>query len=130
MPIVRITIRAGKTPEYKKALLKGVHDGLVQAFKMPPPDRFQSLHELTPDHYEFPSSKTERFTIVEVTAFKGRTPKAKKRLYQSIVGNLGEDPGISGDDIIIILHEPPLENWGIRGGKPASDVNIGFKIEV
>ncbi len=130
MPIVRITIRAGKSPEYRKALLDGVHHGLVQAFKIPDHDRMQELRELAPDHFEIPSGKTEQFTIVEVTAFKGRSIEAKKLLYQTIVANLAKDPGIAGDDVIIILHEPPLENWGIRGGKPASEVNFGFRIDV
>jgi hypothetical protein len=31
---------------------------------------------------------------------------------------------------LIILLEPPMDNWGIRGGKPASEVDLGFKIDV
>ncbi len=62
--------------------------------------------------------------------FKGRSIEAKKQLFQAIVDNLAKNPGIEGGDIIIVLHEPPLENWGIRGGKPASEVDIGFRIDV
>jgi hypothetical protein len=29
-----------------------------------------------------------------------------------------------------MLHESPKENWGIRGGQAASDVDLGFKVEV
>ncbi len=130
MPIVRITIREGKTSEYRKALLDGVHNALVQSFKIPEHDRHQVMHELNPEHLEAPPSKTDNFTIIEVTAFKGRSHEAKKSLYQTIVANLAQNPGIKGDDIIIVLHEPPLENWGIRGGKPASEVNLGFKVDV
>ncbi len=88
------------------------------------------LIELDADHYEVPPQKTGNMIVIEITAFKGRTFEAKKALYQAIVDNLAKDPGIHGDDIMIILHEPPLENWGIRGGRPASEVNLGFKIEV
>ncbi len=130
MPVVRITMRAGKSPEYRKAVLDGVHGGLVQAFRIPERDRIQALVELAPDYFEIPSTKTEQLTIVEVTAFKGRSMEARRRLYETITANLGRDPGIAGDDIIIILHEPPLENWGIRGGKPASEVNLGFAVNV
>jgi hypothetical protein len=31
---------------------------------------------------------------------------------------------------MIVLLEPPLENWGIRGGRPASEVDLGFKIDI
>lgn len=130
MPVVRITIRAGKSPEYKKALLDGIHSALVQSFKIPEHDRFQMLHELDDERFEAPPAKTDNVTVIEITAFKGRSNEAKKQLYQAIVNNLGKAPGIRGDDIIIILHEPPLENWGIRGGKPASEVNLGFKVDV
>ncbi len=130
MPVVRISMRAEKSTEYRKAVLDGVHKGLVQSFKIPEQDRIQTLHELGPDHFEIPSSKTEQFTIIEVIALKGRSMEAKKQLYETIAANLGKDPGIAGDDILIILYEPPLENWGIRGGKPASEVNLGFAVNI
>ncbi len=130
MPIVRITLRAGRPAEYKKAVMDGVHEALVQSFKIPHQDRMQALHELSPADFEIPPAKTGQFVIIEVTAFKGRTLEAKKELYSTIVANLAGNPGIAGDDILIVLHEPSLENWGIRGGRPASEVNVGFKIDV
>ncbi len=130
MPLVRITIRTGKSPGYKKALLDGIHAALVHAFKIPECDRFQALQELDPDRFEIPGNRTDNVTLIEITAFKGRTAEAKKALYQRIVGNLSVSPGIRGDDIMIIVHEPPLENWGIRGGQPASQVDLGFKVDV
>jgi len=130
MPLVRITVRSGKSANYKEALLSGIHNALVRALKIPETDRYQMLHELDAEHFEAPPTKTENFTMVEITAFKGRSNEAKKQLYQAIVDNLAKNPGIKGDDIMIIVHEPPLENWGIRGGKPASEVQLGFKVDV
>ena len=34
------------------------------------------------------------------------------------------------DDITIVLHEVPTQNWGIRGGQPASEVDLGFEVKV
>jgi 4-oxalocrotonate tautomerase family enzyme len=130
MPLARISIRTGKSQEYKKALLDGIHAALVHAFMIPQHDRFQLLQELDASHFETPETKTDNVTIIEITALKGRTAEAKKVLYKSIVENLARSPGIPGDDIITIVHEPPLENWGIRGGKPASEVQLGFKVDV
>jgi len=130
MPLVRITIRSGKSANYKKALLDGIHKALIQAFKIPEHDRYQILLELDAEHLESPPAKTENVTMIEITAFKGRSNEAKKQLYQAIVENLAKDPGINGDSIMIIVHEPPLENWGIRGGRPASEVALGFKVDV
>jgi len=38
--------------------------------------------------------------------------------------------GIAPADAFIVLKEVPLENWGIRGGVPASEVELGFKIDL
>ncbi|MEW6726592.1 MAG: tautomerase family protein [Bacillota bacterium] len=130
MPLVRIEMRAGKPAAYKKAVLDGVHEALVQAIKIPDHDRNQRLYELDADHFEISPTKSENAVIIEIVMFKGRSAEAKKRLFQAVVANLGKNPGIDGNDIIIVLHEPPLENWGIRGGKPADEVDLGFDIKV
>jgi hypothetical protein len=32
--------------------------------------------------------------------------------------------------VLIKLNEIPVENWGIRGGNPASEVDLGFNVKV
>jgi phenylpyruvate tautomerase PptA (4-oxalocrotonate tautomerase family) len=130
MPLVKISLRTGRSPDYKRALLDGVHAALVEAFLIPDSDRHQQLFELDEDIFEIPSTRSEAFVLVEIIAFQGRSLQAKRKLYAAIVRNFATSPGISGDDVMIILHEPPKENWGIRGGKPASEVDIGFKVDV
>jgi hypothetical protein len=34
------------------------------------------------------------------------------------------------DDVHILLRESPRVNWGMRGGVPASEVELGFSVEV
>ncbi len=130
MPIVKIEMQVGKTAEYKKAVLDGVHQALVEAFKIPDYDRNQKIYELADANREIPPDKTADYIIIEITAFQGRSIAAKRNLYKSIVNELAGRVGIKGNDVTIILHEVPLENWGVRGGKPASEVDIGFKIKV
>ena len=129
-PLVKIEILKGKSEEYKKAILNGVHSALVEAFGIHEDDKFQRLYELPEDNFEYPPNRTDNVTLIEATILKGRSLKAKKELYTAIVRNLAENPGINGNDITIILFEPPLENWGVRGGKPGSEVDFGFKIDV
>jgi len=123
-------MRKGKTPEYKKALLDGVHAALVEAFRIPDGDRIQRLYESEPENLEISSNKTEDFVLIELTVFKGRSLEAKRNLYRSIIANLGKNPGIKAGDILIVINEPPLENWGVMGGLPASEADIGFDINV
>ena len=128
-PLVKIEIRKGKPKEYKKAILTGLHDALVESVKIPDQDRLQRIYELDEDNFES-YTKTDNITLIEIILYKGRSKEAKKALYKAINNNLALDPGIDGNDIIIVLIEPPLENWGIRGGKPASEIDLGFNIRV
>lgn len=130
MPLVKIEILEGKSAKHKKAILDGVHQALVDTLGIPDSDRFQRLYELPLSHYEFPPDRSEEVTIIEITMLKGRTAETKKALYQAIINNLRKNPGINGYEVMIILFEPPLENWGVRGGKPASEIDFGFKIDV
>jgi phenylpyruvate tautomerase PptA (4-oxalocrotonate tautomerase family) len=66
---------------------------------------------------------------VEITLFAGRSLEAKRRLYQGIVRRFA-DLGIPPGEVVIVLHEVPRENWGIRGGHPASEVDLGFEVAV
>ena len=130
MPLVKIDIIEGKDAVYKKAVLDGVHKALVDAIAIPVTDNYQRLHELPSENYNHPSDLSDKVTIIEITLFPGRSNESKKKLYEKIVQYLGENPGIPSSDIMIVLYEPPMENWGIHGGKPANEVNLGFKVDV
>jgi phenylpyruvate tautomerase PptA (4-oxalocrotonate tautomerase family) len=129
MPLVRVEIRAGWSHAEKARLLDAIHAAAVEALKIPDEDRTQILTEHAAEAFEIPPGKSERFTLVEVTMFAGRSLDAKRRLYRAVVRNLG-GLGIAQFDVLIVLHEVPLENWGIRGGTPASDVDLGFEVGV
>jgi len=129
MPIVTIVMQKGKSGEYKKSLLEAVHQALVMAFKIPDHDRNQRIIEIDPENFEYEEGKSENFLTIEMTVFSGRSLQAKKALYKEIATQM-ETLGVNSSDILITLNEPPLENWGIRGGYPASEVDIGFKLDV
>ena len=129
MPLVNISLRKGRSTSDKKALSDAVHEALVETFQIPEGDRNHRFFELTEDDFEIPEDKTEHYTIIELTVFPGRSIEAKRHLYQAIVTKL-KVIGIHPTDVIIVLQEPPLENWGIRGGFPANEIDIGFKVDV
>ena len=129
MPLVTIEIYKGKDKAYKQAIFDGIHDALVSAFRIPESDRNQRIYELDEENFERNTNKSECFTIIQITAFKGRSPEAKRQLYRAIFDNLKRDPGISETDIIVCLNEPPLESWGIKG-LPASELDLGFDVNV
>lgn len=126
MPLVEIQVLEGRSAAEKKALFDAVHAALMEALKIPDDDRLQRLVEHTSEDFEVPAAN---FTIVKMTMFPGRSETAKRELYQAIVRNLGE-LGIEGNDVFIVLDEPPLENWGIRGGTPANELQLGLDLNI
>jgi phenylpyruvate tautomerase PptA (4-oxalocrotonate tautomerase family) len=129
MPVIRVEIPEGWSPAEKAGLLDAIHAAAVQALKVPDEDRTQILTEHPAEAFELPPGKGDRFTLVEVTMFAGRSADAKRRLSRAVVANLAGRGG-PASDVLIVLHEVPLESWGVRGGTPASDVDLGFEVGV
>ena len=131
MPSVLIEIRKTCAPEHETALMEAVHAALVSAFRILPTDRNVRLVVHEPHRFVCPPhlAQPELYTHVSIDAFAGRSLDAKRALYRGMVDNLGA-LGIPEDHVKILLRELPRENWGIRGGQAAIDVELGFKIDV
>jgi phenylpyruvate tautomerase PptA (4-oxalocrotonate tautomerase family) len=128
MPNTLIATRSGWITD-PAAVIDAIQSALREAFKIPEGDRTLRLIEHPPSHFAVPPGRGEKFTLIEVTMFSGRSMSAKRTLYQAIVRNLAA-LDVPPSDIKITLIETPLENWGIRGGMPASEIGLGFKIDV
>lgn len=115
MPLVKIEIIKGKSLEYKKTVLDAVHVALENAIQIENWDRFQRLYEIEDDLFERSKNKTDKFTMIEITMFPGRTKEQKSKLYKEIVKELNERLGIEPTDIFIVINEPANENWGLAG---------------
>jgi phenylpyruvate tautomerase PptA (4-oxalocrotonate tautomerase family) len=129
MPLARIEVRKSRPAEEVAAIMEAVYQAQREALKVPDGDRQIRYVEHKPDFFSVPPGKTENYTLVEITLFPGRSLKAKRHLYKSIVQRFGA-LGIAPSDIFIVLYEPPLDNWGLRGGIPASEVDLGFNLNV
>ena len=115
MPLVRIEIIKGKDIEYKKKVMGAVHQALENAIQIESWDRFQRMYEIEEEFFEKSESKTDKFTMIEITMFQGRTKEQKARIYEEIVKELNEKLGIQPTDVFIVINEPPNENWGLAG---------------
>ena len=129
MPMTRIEVRRQRPPEQVQALIQAVYEAQREALKLPEDDRQIRYVEHQPEHFAVPPDKTEDYTYVEILLFPGRSLEAKRRLYRGIVERFGR-LGIAATDVFIVVQEPPLDNWAIRGGLPASEVDLGFRLDV
>lgn len=110
-------------------LIDAVQSAMVSTIKIPEWDRDVIVDLYDAVQRAVPSGKSERYTRIEIKLFSGRSIEAKRELYRAIVENLAA-LGVPELETKIILVEVPMQNWGLRGGKPGSDIEIGFKVEV
>lgn len=127
MPLIKIEIEKGNNKAFLKSLMKIVMDSVQKILMLPADDRNIRLMDYERDFF---SMKPPYKIIVEISMFSGRTIETKRLLYQTITEKLNELIGVNKDAIFILINEQPKENWGVRGGKPASEVDLGFKVEI
>jgi phenylpyruvate tautomerase PptA (4-oxalocrotonate tautomerase family) len=129
MPITRIEARRSRSAEEVQELIEAVYLAQREALRVPEWDRQIRYVEHKPENFHVIPGTSENYVLIEVSMFAGRSMDAKRALYQRIVQRLAP-LGIRGSDITIVVHEIAAENWGIRGGVPASEVDLGYEVNV
>ena len=129
MPHVRIEIVKGRSLAERRRLFQAVHDALMDGFRIADDDRTQRIVEHDPENFEIPPGSSDRYTLIEITAFPGRSAEAKRNLYRALVERLG-GIAIEPMDVSVVIIEPPLESWGVRGGHSSAEVDLGFSLDV
>ena len=123
MPLVTLTVREGKSSEFKSMVLNAVHGALI-ASGVPEKDRFQRVLELSADDFRFDpeypdltARRTEDFVLIEVLLSVGRSVKVKKKILADILGGLSKDPGLNPENVMVCFKETSWENWSFGGGR-------------
>ncbi|HQQ76557.1 MAG TPA: tautomerase family protein [Thermoanaerobaculia bacterium] len=121
MPLVRISLREGKAPEYRRAVADSVHDAMVATIGIPKDDRFQVITEhgeggLIYDPGYLGIKRSDDVVFIQITLSTGRTVEIKKALYARIAENLSKSPGLRKEDVFVNLVEVVKENWSFGNG--------------
>ena len=123
MPLVTLTVRKGKSREFKSAVLKAVHGALI-ASGVPEKDRFQRVLELSSDDFRFDpeypdltAHRSEDFVLIEILLSVGRSVKVKKKILADILGGLSKEPGLNPENVMVCFKETLWENWSFGGGR-------------
>ncbi|TMA19710.1 MAG: tautomerase family protein [Deltaproteobacteria bacterium] len=121
MPLVRIALRKGKSPEYRRAISDSIHRAMVETIKIPEQDRFQIVTEhddasLVYDPSYLGISRSDGVILVQITLSAGRTVDVRKALFARIAQLLRESPGVRPEDVFVNLVEVAKENWSFGNG--------------
>jgi 4-oxalocrotonate tautomerase len=110
MPFVRISLREGTTPEYRRAIADGVHQAMIDAIAIPTKDRFQVISEyksgdLIYDADYLEVKRSDKTVLVQITLSYGRKPGQKRALFKRMAELLEKSPGLRPEDLLVNLVE-------------------------
>lgn len=122
MPLIRISLRAGKPPAYGRTIADSIYQSLRETFNVPDQDFFATVDELAPRDFIYDRSyldiaRSDDLVLIQLTVNNTRTVEQKKALYRRIVERLGKSPGLRPQDVFINLLEVAKENWSFGNGE-------------
>jgi phenylpyruvate tautomerase PptA (4-oxalocrotonate tautomerase family) len=128
MPSVRFETAEGWIAGRYAEIAAALQQALVASIKIPEQDRDIRFAEYPAPAFLPPPGRGPKYCLIEISLFTGRSLEAKRKLYAALVDALAPF-GLGADDVKTVLIEVPRENWGLRG-KAATDIELGFKIDV
>ncbi len=120
MPIIHISMRAGKPEAYRQAIFDSLYRALRDALNVPQDDQFMTITEHDAANFRyggaFGVARSDDLLYIQITVFNTRTAQQKKALFQRIAQLLAESPGIRPEDDFVTLADAPKENWSVGHG--------------
>ena len=122
MPLVRISLQAGKPESYRSAISQQVYEAMREILNIPDGDRFQVITDhsegtLVADPSFMGMKRSASFVLIQIFLSRGRSVEIKQDLYRNIADRLNKTPGISPDDVMTVLTEVGLEDWSFGRGE-------------
>ena len=117
-----------KALESREEISNAIHASVMEALEYPLEKRFHRFFPLEREDFAFSADRTNKYMILEISMFEGRSIEAKKKLIRLLFANL-EPLGIAPNDLEITILETPKYNWGIRG-VPGDELVLNYKVEV
>ncbi|MCC7635399.1 tautomerase family protein [Stenotrophomonas rhizophila] len=126
MPFTRISLLAGRSPAYLRALTDALDRALVDSFQVPPHDRFVAVHPHAPGELLFDRDyrggpRSDQYVLFHITTGKPRSAATKAAFYRQLVDELERAPGIPAQDVMVVIAESGWEDWSFGGGISAAD---------
>jgi 5-carboxymethyl-2-hydroxymuconate isomerase len=126
MPFARISLLAGKSPAYLKAISDSLQAAMAECFEVPAKDRFHVIHQHQPGEIVFDRDylggpRSNDYVLFSITIGKPRSRAVKERFYRRLVERLAEAPGLRPEDVMVVLTltSSHMEDWSFSGGVSA-----------
>jgi 4-oxalocrotonate tautomerase len=120
MPLLHISLRAGKPEDYRQAILDSLYRAMREALNVPEDNQFMTITEHDAANFRYGNAygvtRSADIVYVQITVFSTRTVEQKKVLFRRIAELLGERPGIRPEDVFVTVLDAAKENWSVGHG--------------
>ena len=121
MPLIHISLRAGKPEAYRQAIFDGLYRAMHETFDVPEDNQFMTIREHHAADFRYGASylgivRSDDLVLIQITANNTRSAEQKKTLFRRIADLLGDSPGIRPEDVFVSLVEVAKENWSLGHG--------------
>ena len=121
MPLLYIDLIEGRTPSEVRTLVDAIHDAVVDAFEVPPGDRYQVVHthpahEIVAWDTGLGIDRSSLLVVVHVVS-RRRSRVMKEKFYELLASNLAERCGLDPADLIVSVTENGDEDWSFGHGR-------------
>lgn len=121
MPLIHISLRAGKSEAYRQAIFDSLYRAMREALNVPEDDQFMTISEHDAANFRYGASylgvaRSDDLVYVQITVFNTRTLEQKKAFFRRAAELLGESPGIRPEDVFVNVLEAAKENWSLGRG--------------
>ena len=114
----------------KIALSDVIHECVAEALQFPPEKRLQRFFPMDEADFHFGSvDRTEKYTIIEISMFEGRSVDTIKSLINLLYEKVPQATGIPRSDIDIMISELPKHAWGLQGAI-GDEQSLGYSVAV
>jgi len=120
MPLLHISLRAGKPEGYRQAIFDSLYRAMRETLNVPEDDQFMTITEHDAANFRYGNAygvvRSADVVYIQITVFNTRTLEQKKALFRRIAELLGESPGIRPEDVFVNVLEAVKENWSVGHG--------------
>ena len=120
MPLLHISLRAGKPEAYRQAIFDGLYRAMREALNVPEDDQFMTITEHDAANFRtgnaYGVARSADVLYIQITVFSTRTAEQKKALFRRTAELLGDKPGIRPEDVFMVVLDAPKENWSVGNG--------------
>ncbi|KIC67575.1 tautomerase family protein [Pseudarthrobacter phenanthrenivorans] len=121
MPLVRIDVNEGRSPEDLQKLSRGIHDAILAEYGIPERDYFHILTEhaqgqIFAQDAGLGFERTGGVVMIQIFTQGGRSQEVKQRLFAAVAEKLA-GVGVAGEDVFIGYVENTAGDWSFGFGR-------------